>query len=278
MYQIGGKPIIQYVLDAVYNAKVGNKRIYEKIYVYNDIESFQDNIDTSKYKNLELRQMTSSVAGHYKDLYSTMEYGRRVDVYFGDTPRITSEDVKYIFESFGKILNKEKDHRGVTMRMVYGIVRFDDMKDDNWLPHRIKYVKRGKQKGKLKSFVGFTDGYARIGNCNSMIKHHSIDGLIDKECFNFLYNLRKALTPRVLSKLSYYFIKMKKYYIYKQIRKHELVFEEGYQVFLDLMSKLFKIDLSEFAGRFFSIKKNAARWENDIDGPKDLAAMKKKFT
>jgi len=278
LYQIMGKPVIQYVLDAVYNAKINGKRIYEKIYVYNDIKSFQENIDVSQYKNLEIRQMTSSVAGHFKDFYPTVEYGCRVDIYFGDAPRITPEDVKYIYDSFGKILNKQKDHRGVTIKMTYGIVRFDDMKDDNWLPHRIKYFKHGKKKGKLKSFVGFLDGPARIGNCASMIKHHSIDGLIDHNCSNFVYNLRKALTPSVISKLTYYLITLKKYHVVKQIRKREIIYVDAYQTFIDLLSKLFKLDLSEYAGSFFTIKQNAARWENDVDGPQDLSAMKKKFS
>ena len=277
LYQISGKPIIQYVLDAVYNANINGKKIYEKIYIYNDIKSFKDNIDVSKYENLEIRQMTSSVAGHFKDFYPTMEYGRRVDIYFGDIPRITSEDIKYIFESFGNILNKEKDHRNVTIRMIYGIVRFDDMKDDNWLPHRIKYIKHGKKKGKLKSFVGFSDGPARIGNCCSMIKHPSIDGLIDNNCSNFLYNLRKALTPSVISRLSYYLITTKNYNIIRQIRKKEIIYVDVYQTFIDVLSRLFKLDLSEYAGTFFRIKQNAARWENDVDGPQDLSAMKKNF-
>ena len=278
LYQISGKPIIQYVLDAVYNAKINGKRIYEKVYIYNDIKSFKDNIDVSKYKNLEIRQMTSSIAGHLKDFYPAVEYGRRVDIYFGDTPRITPDDVKYIFESFSKILNKQKDHRGVKIKMIYGIVRFDDMKDDNWLPHRIKYIKHGKKRGKLKSFVGFSDGPARIGNCGSMIKHKSVDGLVENNCSNFLYNLRKALTPNVISKLSYYLITMKKYKIIKQMQKREIVYLDAYQTFIDVLSRLFKIDLSEYAGMFFTIKQNAARWENDVDGPQDLSAMKKKFT
>ena len=277
LYQILGKPIIQYVLDAVYNAKINDKRIYEKIYVYNDVKSFQENIDISKYKNLEIRQMTPSVGGHLKDCYSALEYGRRIDIFFGDTPRITPEDVSYIFESAGQILNKEKDHRGVTMRITYGVVHFDDMKDDNWLPHRIKYIKHGKKKGKLKSFVEFTDGPVRIGNYVSMIKDHSIDGFIYKQCINALYDLRQALTPSVLSRITYYLLTMKKYDIIKQIRKREIVFTEVYQVFLDLLEKLFKLDLSGFSGRIFKIKQNAARWENDIDGPIDLTAMKKNF-
>ena len=277
LYQISGKPIIQYVLDAVYNAKINGKRIYEKVYIYNDIKSFQDNINISKYKNLEIRQMTPSVGGHLKDLYSALEYGRRIDIYFGDTPRITPEDVKYVFESFGKILNKQKDHRCVTIRMAYGIALFDDMKDDNWLPHRIKYIKRGKKKGKLKSFVGFSDGPARIGNCCSMIKHHSLDGIIDNQCSNFFYNLRKALTPSVISRITYYLITMKKYNVIQQIRRREIIYTDVYQTFIDMLEKLFKLDLSKYAGKFFAIKQNAARWENDIDGPKDLLAMKKHF-
>ena len=279
LYQIEGKHIIQYVLDAIYNAKINGKRIYEKIYVYNDVKSFQENIDTSKYKNLELRQMTASVAGHLKDLFPTVKYGQRVDIFFGDTPRITSEDIKYVFQSFSKILNKEKDHRGVTAKMVYGVARFDDMKDDNWLPNRIKYIKHGKYKGKLKSFVGFADGLGmvRVANCCCAIKHHALDEFIDKQCINFLYNLRKALTPTAFSKLSYYFITMKKYYLIKQVRSREMIFVDFYQTFIDVLARLFKIDLSEFAANFFVVKQNAARWENDIDGPQDLSAMKSKF-
>ena len=64
LYVLNGKPIIQYVIDSVYNAKKNGQRIYDKIYIYNNVESISKAIDISKYDNLVLRQMTNSVAGH----------------------------------------------------------------------------------------------------------------------------------------------------------------------------------------------------------------------
>ncbi len=277
LYSVKGRPIISYVLDAVYGARKNGKRIYEKVYVYNDIKSFTKTVDVSAYDNLEIRQMTESVAGHMKDFYPLVEYGQRVDIYFGDTPRITSEDVEYIFDSYTDIFANESDYRGVPVRMIYGVVHYDDMRKDNWLPHRIKFFKRGQKKGKLKSFVNFTDGPVRIGNSASFIKHMSIDGLVARQSLNLLYNLRKALTPSSISKIMYYLIKLKKYRLVGQIRRKSIVFTELYQTFLDILSRLYKLDLSDYSGVFFRIKKNAGRWENDIDGPQDLVEFKKRL-
>ncbi len=276
LHLLSGKPIIEYVIEAVYNARKGKNRIYDRIYVYNDIRSFNAKVDVSRYDNLVVRQMTDSVAGHWKDFYSKIESGQRVDVFFGDTPRITSEDVEYVYDEYTRILGKERDFRGVPVHMIYGIVEFSDM-SDNWLEHRIKYVKRGPNRGKLKSFVGYENFQARVGNSGSFVKHPSNDAIIEHEPLNFIYNLRKALTPSTFSRIMYYLWKAKKFRMIRQVKNKCINEEYFYETVLGVIENALQDDLSDYGCRIFHIRKNAARWENDVDGPLDLKALQKKF-
>lgn len=274
LYDLGGKPVIQYVLDSVFNARKNGKPLYEKIFLYNDVKSFTDVIDVSRYPNLHVNQMTDSVGGHWKDFYfKHIDYGQRVDVFFGDTPRITSEDVEWLHEKYSSIIGVEKDHRGIVIRMLFGIVRFVDI-TDNWLPHRIKYIKRGKNKGKLKSFVGLTDSQIRVGNSGAIIKHPSMDGLMENEAVNFFYNIRKALTPSSFSKIIYSLWKMKYFDLVKQVKNKCINQEEMIDAVINIISRLYRIDLSEYSGTNVVVSKNASRWENDIDGPMDLEVFR----
>ncbi|MFC1668982.1 hypothetical protein ACFL20_01205 [Spirochaetota bacterium] len=277
LYTLAGKPIIQYVLDAVYGAQINGRKIYDKIFLYNDIEIIKNTIDVDNYPNLVLKQMTESVGGHWNDFYyNHMDYGDRVDVFFGDTPRIQTEDVEWIHELYNSIIGIKKDHRGIISRMLFGIVKFEDM-DDNWLKHRIKYIKRGQNKGKLKSFVGFEDYQARVGNSGALIKHKSQDKLIEYKAVNFIYNMRKALTPSSFSKILYSLWKTKNFNVIRQIKQKCINQNNMIDAIIQVVSDVFKIDLSEFAGSYVMITKNASRWENDIDGPKDLKALRRKF-
>ncbi|MDR3237374.1 MAG: hypothetical protein LBT84_02595 [Spirochaetia bacterium] len=276
LYILDGKPIIQYVIDSVYNAKKNGRRIYDKIYIYNDIKSLSSAMDISKYDNLVLRQMTDSVAGHWKDIYGLIEYGQRVDVFFGDTPRVTSEDVEYIYDEFGKILGKERDHRGVLIHNIYNIVESTDL-TDNWLEHRIRRIKYGKNKGKLKHFVGFKDFQARVGNAGTFLKHPSLDDIIEHKPLNFLYNIRKALTPSSFSHIMYHLWKAKKFNLIMQIKNRRIDTIPYHDTVIEIIEYLYKIDLSNYGGMIFHVKKNASHWENDIDGPADLMAFQKKF-
>ncbi len=160
--------------------------------------------------------------------------------------------------------------------MIYGIVEYVDM-TDNWLEHRIKFVKRGPNKGKLKSFVGFENFQARVGNSGAIVKHPSNDKLIEYEPQNFLYNLRKALTPSTFSRIMYYLWKAKKFQMIKQVKARCINYEYYYDTVLEILEMLYKIDLANYGGKIFHIKKNAAHWENDVDGPMDLMALQKKF-
>jgi len=131
--KIGGKPVIEYVLNAVNDAKDKGKPLYKKIFIYNDIESIKKSINSNNYPRLNLRQMKGTVGGNWKDFYNNdIKYGDRVDIFFGDTPRITPEDVEWIHKSYSGILGKKKDHRGVIIKMAFGIVRFEDLHND-WL-------------------------------------------------------------------------------------------------------------------------------------------------
>jgi len=275
LQDLAGKPVIQHVLDAVYGARKNGKPLYEKIYVYNDVQNFTDVIDTRRYDNLEIRQMKKSVGGHWRDFYfKYVEYGRRVDLFFGDTPRITPGDVEWINGEYDRILGKEKDFRGITSHVAFGIVEYEDMKDDNWLPHRIKFIKHGQNKGKLKAFVGFENFQGRVGNSTAIIKHESLDQVIDREAVNFFYTLRKALTPNTFSKILFHLWKSKNFDVIRQVKRKCLKEEHFYRSVLDVTEVVYKMDLSNFGGYIFHIKKNAARWENDIDGPKDLEAFR----
>lgn len=268
--KIGNKPILQYVLDAVNQAKKDGRPIYDKIFIYNDIESVKRVIDTADYPRLELRQMKGSVGGNWRDFYKRdISYGDRVDVFFGDTPRVTTEDVEWIHEQYSGILGIKKDHRGVTVGIAFGIVRFEDL-DDDWLSYRLRYIKRGKNKGKLKYFVGFENFQARIGNSGAMIKSESLDEVIEKEAMNFFYNLRKALTPSVFSGIIYYLMKTKNFDLIKQIKNRKIKEKDFINSLFDIVSSVYGIDVSRFAGYIFITTKNASHWENDIDTPTDL--------
>ncbi|HOO71432.1 MAG TPA: hypothetical protein PK926_06690 [Spirochaetota bacterium] len=275
---LAGKPVIQYVIDAVYNAKKGGRRLYDKIYVYNDKKIFEEVINISQYDNLFVNQMKDSVGGHWKDFYNYyVDYGQRIDVFFGDTPRITPEDVEYLHNEYEKIIGIQTDYRGVPVSVVFNIVDFKDM-SDTWLPHRLKYIKVGKNKGKLKSFVGFENYQARVGNSGAMIKDPCLDDIMNYEVVNFAYNLRKALTPNIFAKIMYSLWKTRRFDMIKQIRNRNLNETVLFSTAYDVISNIYKIDLSRTAGTLFHIKKNASRWENDIDGPKDYEAFQKMFT
>jgi hypothetical protein len=276
--KIRSKPVIEYVISAVNEAKVNGKPIYDKIYIYNDIESVKKTISADKYQRLELRQMTGSVGGNWKDFYNNeINYGDRVDVFFGDTPRITPEDVEWIHRSYSGILGKKKDHRGVTVKLAFGIVRFQDLHDD-CLNYRHRYIKRGKNKGKLKYFVGFENYQARVGNSGAMIKDPGMDEIIDKEVLNFFYNLRKALTPSVFSKIIYYLMKTKNFDLIKQVKNRKIKEKDFINSLFDIAGSVYNIDISRFAGALFITTKNAAHWENDIDTPTDLKKISNHLT
>ncbi len=273
--KIGSKPVLQYVIDAVNNAEKKGKPIYDKIFVYNDIESLKKLINTGDYPRLELRQIKNSVGANWKDFYNRdIDYDDRIDVFFGDTPRITSDDVEWIHDQYSGILGKKKDHRGVTVGMIFGIVGFEDLHDD-WLTYKHKYIKRGKNKGKLKYFVGFENYQARVGNSGAMLKNSGMDEIIDKEVLNFFYNIRKALTPSVFSKIIYYLMKTKNFDLIKQIKNKKINEKTFVNSLFDIIASVYSIDVSRFAGSIFKISKNAARWENDIDTPTDLKIISK---
>jgi hypothetical protein len=275
LQQLAGKPVIQYVLDAVYHAKKKGKPLYDTIYVYNDVKNFTDVIDTRKYHNLHVMQMKQSVGGHLKDFYfNHLEYGRRVDIFFGDTPRITSEDVEWINSQYDTILGKAKDYRGITAHVAYGIVEYEDLKDDTWLNHRLKIIKRGQNKGKLKNFVGFTTFEARVGNSAALLKHRNLDSAVEYEIIDFFYSLRKALAPNIFSKIIYYLWKTKNFILIRQIKRHCIEEERFYKAAINVIERVYNLDLSKFGGYIFHIKHNAAHWENDIDGPKDLKTFR----
>ncbi|HOT20172.1 MAG TPA: hypothetical protein PLH80_10995, partial [Spirochaetota bacterium] len=254
LQQLAGKPVIQYVLDAVYNAKKKGKPLYDAIYVYNDVKNFTDVIDTRKYHNLHVMQMKQSVGGHLKDFYfNHLEYGRRVDIFFGDTPRITSEDVEWINSQYDTILGKAKDYRGITAHVAYGIVEYEDLKDDTWLNHRLKIIKRGQNKGKLKNFVGFTTFEARVGNSAALLKHRSLDSAVEYEIIDFFYSLRKALAPNIFSKIIYYLWKTKNFILIRQIKRHCIEEERFYKAAINVIERVYNLDLSKFGGYIFHI-------------------------
>ncbi|HOT44880.1 MAG TPA: hypothetical protein PLM53_09830 [Spirochaetota bacterium] len=277
LHQLAGRPVIQYVIDAVYNAKKNGSRLYNDIYVYNDVESFKQQIDVSRYPNLHVLQMKDSLGGHWKDFYfNHAEYGQRIDAFFGDTPRIRHEDVEYVNGEYDKILGMLKDHRGVTCNLAFSIAEYEDLAD-NWLAHRTRRIKRGKHKGKLKSFIQFEDYTARVANTFGVYKCPGLDDLILNEVANFAYNLRKALSPSVISKIIYHLFKSKHLNVIRQIRNKCIVENDIHDAILHIIEQVYKIDLSDFGAILFHIKKNAARWENDIDGPNDLEIFRRKF-
>lgn len=277
LYDLAGKPVIQYVIDAIYNARKNGKRLYDKIYVYNDVASFNRVINVKKYHNLFIHQMKSSIGSHLMDFYfNYMEYGQRVDVFFGDTPRVQSDDIEWIHDRYSEIVGKQIDHRGVLIRGFYTLARFQDM-TDNWLPSRIKVVKRGFYKGKLKRFFNIDGVDARIGNSASFLRHECYDDLIRNRMIDVAYNLRMALAPSNFFRVLRNSIKSGHFDLVWQILKNKIQSKTALDTIYDFSSFMFKIDLSKTAAGFFYAERNASRWENDIDGPKDLEDMRRRF-
>jgi hypothetical protein len=75
----------------------------------------------------------------------------------------------------------------------------------------------------------------------------------------------------------YYLWKTKNVDMIRQV-KNKCINELGfYKMLFDVFSKLFKEDFSTFGTYLYHIKKNAAHWENDVDGPRDYEVFKRKM-
>jgi len=97
-----------------------------------------------------------------------------------------------------------------------------------------------------------------------------MDEIIDKEALNFFYNIRKALTPSVFSRIIYYLMKTKNFDLIKQVKNKNINEKAFINSLFDIISNVYTIDVSRFAGSIFITTKNASHWENDIDTPADL--------
>ena len=182
----------------------------------------------------------------------------------------------YVHKDFNEILGKKKNHRGKTTWLVFSIAHFEDM-EDNWLQHRNKYIKRGPNKGKLKSWVNLGEYSARVGNSGGCIKHKYIDPIFDKGILYAMYSLRKALMPSTFSKMIYYLWKTKHFDFIKQLKNRCIKEFDLIDTVSDVFSKLHKADLNQIGFSYYHLKKNVARWENDVDGPKDYEVFKEKM-
>jgi hypothetical protein len=63
----------------------------------------------------------------------------------------------------------------------------------------------------------------------------------------------------------------------RQVKKKCIKETEFIDSVFQIIAKVYKIDLSNFAGRMYHIKRNSGRWENDVDGPRDLEVFRKRF-
>jgi hypothetical protein len=76
----------------------------------------------------------------------------------------------------------------------------------------------------------------------------------------------------------YHLWKTGRFDMIRQVNKKELNETVLLSTAYDVVSSVYKIDLSRTAAAIFHIKQNAARWENDIDSPKDYDAFQKNFS
>jgi len=111
-----------------------------------------------------------------------------------------------------------------------------------------------------------------------MIKDPGMDDIIDKEVLNFFYNLRKALTPSIFSKIIYYLMKTKNFDLIKQVKNRKIKEKDFINSLFDIAASVYNIDVSRFAGALFITEKNASHWENDIDTPRDLKKISRHMT
>ena len=91
-----------------------------------------------------------------------------------------------------------------------------------------------------------------------------------RKALNLFYNLRKALTPSVFSKIIYYLMKTKNFDLIKQVKNRRIKEKDFLNSLFDILAGVYNFDVSRFAGEVFIITKNASHWENDIDTPTDL--------
>lgn len=272
LINLEGRPVISYLLDAVCGAKRKGRPLYERVAVYNDIESFMSVIEAAAYPRMELRQMTSSVSGHLCDFLPQLKRGQRCDIFFGDTPRVTSSDVEYLCGEYDALYSK-KDPPS----FVFGIAEYEDLRKDTWLPGRMRKVRTGPNRGKHRAFVGFDSFEARIGNCASFVKTPVTEKIISSGVIDYAYSIRKALAPNNFSKLIYHLWKSGNAGMIRSLYTRSLDERRLAQAVCDVISGMYGIDLKGFTLKFLHVKKNAARWENDIDGPKDYRAFVKRM-
>jgi CTP:molybdopterin cytidylyltransferase MocA len=272
LIHLEGQPVIRYLLDAVAGAKRSGRPLYDRIVVYNDVESFSLHVDLSAYPRVTVRQMTSSVGGHLRDFLPSVLRDQRVDVYFGDTPRVTSQDVEYLSGEYGRIFRSKN-----APSFVFGIAEYEDLKNSTWLPSRMRRVRTGPNRGMHRAFVGFDSFEARIGNCASFVKTPAVEKIIESGFIDFGYSIRKALVPKNLSRILYHLWKCGHLKMILSLGTRSLDEGKSLRALTDVMSKMYSIDLSGFSMKFLHIKRNAAHWENDIDGPKDYRAFVKRM-
>jgi hypothetical protein len=198
--------------------------------------------------------------------------GQRVDVYFGDTPRVTSGDVEYLCGEYDRAFSSK-----ARPSFLFGIAEYDDLKKDTWLPSRMRKVRTGPNRGKHRGFVGFDSFEARIGNCASFVKTPAAAEIIDSGVIDYAYSIRKALAPNNFSRLIYHLWKSGNAGMIRSLYTRSLNERKLETAVCDVVSSMYGIDLDGFSLKFLHIKKNAAHWENDIDGPKDYRAFVKRM-
>ena len=272
LINLEGKPVIGYLLDAVCGAKRKGRPLYERVVVYNDIESFRSVIDLPSYPRAEIRQMTPSVSGHLCDFLPHVKRGQRVDVFFGDTPRVTAADVEYICGEYDSLFEGRN-----APSLIFGIAEYEDLRKTTWLPSRMRKVRTGPNRGKHRAFVGFDSFEARIGNCASFVKTSAVERIIRTGVIDYGYSIRKALAPNNFSKLIYHLWKSGNAGMIRSLYTRSLDEEKLVRAVRDVIAGMYSVDVRGFSLKLLHIKTNAAHWENDIDGPKDYRMFVKRM-
>ncbi|MBN2567414.1 hypothetical protein JXB02_05005 [Candidatus Woesearchaeota archaeon] len=293
LFDLGGKPMYEWVLDAVQ----GSGR-YAGLVAYNDVEEFRGKVDLRKYPTLDLRQMTGSVGGHLLDLYHSIEYGQRVDIFFADTPRATPELVRRVNDEYTRLFGRT-DSRGNPVRIAFGFAPYEEAVRDNWLPKRTRLMKdsyfrfspwglqmlydrhvNGIEMPKFY-FAFKLDGkrvYVHPANHAAFIKHPTNDAVAEHKMIDYLYSMRKGIAdlPRIIGSMA-------KHHALHLIPTVALRFALPYERTIDdlrqVMGGMYGTDLSE-TGLALNFTRTGAAFENDIDSvvgeASDLAVFRRK--
>ncbi len=271
-----GKPIIQYVLDAV-----SGSSIFSDIHIYNDIFDIAENIDTRLYGGLRVHQMSFDVGKNIKDFYSQLEYGDRGHVWYGDLPMLKPEHVRMLYDESNALLGRP-DVDGEPTRLVFSLAEYKNVARNSQFPNRMvrydqlespgtldRLLMRFAKHDEYKMWIPVRDGgvsrNVRVANTFTFEKCEETDSFFDSEIPDFIYGTRKLLAA--IGTVAYTLTRYGKWGLIADYFADRLDIDNAVHEAKDVLGRKFGVDFG--FGIKFNISKAGAELENDVDSPMD---------